>query len=104
MTGFQMDEPLGLVICFLHSIHYNAGLEHLHVCLASVHGALTDGGVSCFNTVDKGQIDNRLFVRHFMEHRGSRFTLGFGWYYSDGGERQALRLGTEKTTDGATQT
>ncbi|EVT83001.1 SAM-dependent methyltransferase [Pseudomonas aeruginosa VRFPA09] len=104
MAGFQVDEPLDLITCFLYSIHYNAGLERLRACLASVHGALADGGVFCFNTVDKGQIDNRSFVRHSVEHRGSRFTFGSGWYYSGEGERQALRLGIEKTTDGTTQT
>ncbi len=104
MAGFQVDEPLDLITCFLYSIHYNAGLERLRACLASVHGALADGGVFCFNTVDKGQIDNRAFVRHSVEHRGSRFTFGSGWYYSGEGERQALRLGIEKTTDGTTQT
>ena len=76
----------------------------MRACLASVHGALADGGVFCFNTVDKGQIDNRSFVHHSVEHRGSRFTFGSGWYYSGEGERQALRLGIEKTTDGTTQT
>lgn len=54
MAGFQVDEPLDLITCFLYSIHYNAGLERLRACLASVHGALADGGVFCFNTVDKG--------------------------------------------------
>lgn len=55
MAGFQVDEPLDLITCFLYSIHYNAGLERLRACLASVHGALADGGVFCFNTVDKGR-------------------------------------------------
>ncbi|HBN9704166.1 class I SAM-dependent methyltransferase EftM [Pseudomonas aeruginosa] len=104
MAGFQVDEPLDLITCFLYSIHYNAGLERLRACLASVHGALADGGVFCFNTVDKSRIDNRSFVRHSVEHQGSRFTFGSGWYYSGEGERQALRLGIEKTTDGTTQT
>lgn len=104
MAGFRVGEPLDLITCFLYSIHYNAGLERLRACLASVHGALADGGVFCFNTVDKGQIDNRSFVRHSVEHRGSRFTFGSGWYYSGEGERQSLRLGIEKTTDGTTQT
>ncbi len=104
MASFRVDEPLDLITCFLYSIHYNAGLEQLRACLASVHGALEENGVFCFNTVDKRQIDNRSFVRHTVEHEGSHFTFGSGWYYSGEGEQQALRLSIEKTTAGVTQT
>ncbi|QRY77221.1 class I SAM-dependent methyltransferase [Pseudomonas sp. PDNC002] len=100
MADFRVAEPLDLITCFLYSIHYNAGIEPLRRCLDSVHGALAENGVFCFNTVDKGQIDNRSFVRHAVEHEGSRFTFGSGWYYSGAGERQALRLSIEKNTAG----
>ncbi|MCY1516451.1 Methyltransferase domain protein [compost metagenome] len=103
MAGFRVDEPQDLITCFLYSIHYNAGLEQLRACLASVHDALEDHGVFCFNTVDKRLIDNRSFVRHTVEHEGSHFTFGSGWYYSGEGERQALRLSIEKTEAGVTQ-
>lgn len=103
MGSFRVDEPLDLITCFLYSIHYNAGLERLRDCLASVHGALAEGGVFCFNTVDKRLIDNDSFVRHSVEHEGSQFTFGSGWYYCGEGERQALRLSIEKTTAGVTQ-
>lgn len=103
MASFRVDEPQDLITRFLYSIHYNHGLEQLRACLASVHAALAEGGVFCFNTVDKGQIDNRSFVRHSAEHDGSRFSFGSGWYYSGEGERQALRLSIEKTTAGITQ-
>ncbi|KPD27137.1 MULTISPECIES: class I SAM-dependent DNA methyltransferase [Pseudomonas aeruginosa group] len=103
MADFQVEETLDLITCFLYSIHYNAGLAPLRACLASVHEALGDGGVFCFNAVDKHRIDNRSFVRHTLEHEGSRFTFGSGWHYGGEGERQTLRLGIEKTTAGTTQ-
>ncbi|MDF3933665.1 class I SAM-dependent DNA methyltransferase [Pseudomonas citronellolis] len=103
MAAFQVDEAQDLITCFLYSIHYNAGLEPLRACLARVHAALADGGVFCFNTVDKRQIDNNSFVRHEVEHDGSRFSFGSGWHYGGEGERQALRLSIEKTTAGVTQ-
>lgn len=103
MADFRVSEPQDLITCFLYSIHYNAGLEPLRACLASVHGALADNGVFCFNAVDKGKIDNRSFVRHTLEHEGSQFAFGSGWYYCGEGERQALRLSIEKTTAGVTQ-
>ncbi|MCJ1884228.1 class I SAM-dependent methyltransferase [Pseudomonas sp. LA21] len=104
MADFQVDEPQDLITCFLYSIHYNAGFAQLRACLDSVHRALADGGVFCFNSVDKLQIDNRSFVRHSVEHEGSRFTFGSGWYYGSEGEQQALRLSIEKTTAGVTRT
>ncbi|WP_220815566.1 class I SAM-dependent DNA methyltransferase [Pseudomonas paralcaligenes] len=103
MADFTVDAPLDLITCFLYSIHYNSGLAKLRQCLASVHAALAEGGVFCFNAVDKRQIDNRSFVRHSVEHEGSRFAFGSGWYYGGEGDRQALRLSIEKTTAGVTQ-
>lgn len=103
MAEFRVEEPLDLITCFLYSIHYNAGLEKLRQCLGSVHAALAQGGVFCFNAVDKHKIDNRSWVRHSVEHEGSLFAFGSGWYYSGEGERQALRLSIEKTTAGETQ-
>ncbi|SCX24165.1 Methyltransferase domain-containing protein [Pseudomonas sp. NFACC25] len=103
MAGFQVDEPQDLITCFLYSTHYNPGLAQLHACLASVHGALADNGVFCFNAVDKLHIDNRLLVRHSVEFEGSHFTFGSGWHYRGEGEQQSLRLSIEKTTAGVTQ-
>ncbi|TWC65026.1 methyltransferase family protein [Pseudomonas sp. SJZ103] len=103
MAGFQVDEPQDLITCFLYSTHYNPGLAQLRACLASVHGALADNGVFCFNAVDKLHIDNRLLVRHSVEFEGSHFTFGSGWYYSGEGQQQALRLSIEKITAGVTE-
>ncbi|BAN49167.1 class I SAM-dependent methyltransferase [Metapseudomonas resinovorans] len=103
MADFQVGESVDLITCFLYSIHYNASLERLRACLSSVHGALADNGVFCFNAVDKRQIDNRSFVRHSLDHQGSHFVFGSSWYYSGEGEQQALRLRIEKTEAGVTQ-
>lgn len=103
MVGFQVDELLDLIICFFYLIYYNVGLECLCVCLVSVYGVLVDGGVFCFNMVDKGQIDNCVFVCYFVEYRGSCFIFGFGWYYSGEGECQVLCFGIEKIMDGMIQ-
>ena len=103
MAGFQVEEPQDLITCFLYSTHYNPGLAQLSACLASVHGALAEDGVFCFNAVDKLHIDNRLLVRHSVEFEGSHFTFGSGWHYSGEGEQQALRLSIERTTAGVTE-
>ncbi len=103
MADFQVDEPQDLITCFLYSTHYNPGLAQLRACFASVHGALAENGVFCFNAVDKLHIDNRLLVRHSVEFEGSHFTFGSGWYYGGEGEQQALRLSIERTTAGVTE-
>ncbi|MBD9415585.1 class I SAM-dependent methyltransferase [Pseudomonas sp. PDM16] len=103
MADFNAEQPLDLITCFLYSIHYNAGLTKLRECLACVHAALAEGGVFCFNAVDKDKIDNRSFVRHTVAHEGSHFAFGSGWYYSGDGDQQALRLSIEKTTGELTQ-
>ncbi|RMO85374.1 hypothetical protein ALQ33_04321 [Pseudomonas syringae pv. philadelphi] len=103
MAGFHVDEPQDLITCFLYSTHYNPDLAQLRACIASVHGALAESGVFCFNAVDKLHIDNRLLVRHSVEFEGSHFTFGSGWYYRGEGEQQALRLSIEKTTAGVTE-
>ncbi|WP_339481527.1 class I SAM-dependent methyltransferase [Pseudomonas sivasensis] len=103
MAGFQVDDAQDLITCFLYSTHYNASLAKLRMCLTSVHEALVENGVFCFNAVDKQHIDNRLLVRHSVEFEGSHFTFGSGWHYSEEGEQQALRLSIEKTTAGVTE-
>lgn len=103
MADFQVGEPQDLITCFLYSTHYNPGLAQLRQCFASVHGALAENGVFCFNAVDKRHIDNRLLVRHSVEFEGSQFTFGSGWHYSGEGEQQALRLSIERTTAGVTE-
>lgn len=103
MAGFHVDQPQDLITCFLYSIHYNAGLAQLSACLASVHAALAENGVFCFNAVDKRHIDNRLLVRHSVEFEGSHFSFGSGWHYVGTGEHQTLRLSIEKATAGVTQ-
>ncbi|MFN3359383.1 MAG: class I SAM-dependent DNA methyltransferase [Pseudomonas sp.] len=103
MASFQVDEPQDLITCFLYSTHYNAGLAQLSACLASVHRALADNGVFCFNAVDKRHIDNRLLVRHSVTFEDSLFSFGSGWHYCGEGEQQALRLSIEKTTAGVTE-
>lgn len=103
MCDFSVAEPLDLITCFLYSVHYSGGLERLAACLASVHGALADGGVFCFNAVDKRQIDNHSFVSHTAEQDGARFVFRSAWGYPGQGERQALRLSIERTVADQTQ-
>jgi ubiquinone/menaquinone biosynthesis C-methylase UbiE len=97
MCGFQVDEPLDLITCFLYSIHYSASIERLKACIASVHGALAAGGVFCFNAVDKQRIDNASFVSHSAQHAEGQFRFSSGWYYRGEGEQQALRLRIERS-------
>lgn len=104
MGNFKVDEAFDLVTCFLYSIHYNNGLDTLRACMASVHAALDENGVFCFNTVDKHRIDNTSFTRHAAEHDNSRFMFTSGWHYGGSGDRQTLKLAIEKTTRGVTQT
>lgn len=96
MTAFYLDERVDLITCFLYSIHYSAGIERLKSCIASVHRALNDGGIFCFNSVDKHSIDNALSIKHFTEFEGHHFTFESGWHYNGQGEQQALHLCIEK--------
>ena len=104
MCNFQVDEPLDLITCFLYSIHYSGEIEALQKCLTRVHQALKPGGVFCFNAVDKHKIDNDLCVSHSASHEGSHFTFSSAWHYGGTGDRQSLKLGIRKTTDGVIQT
>ncbi|MGF1832929.1 class I SAM-dependent DNA methyltransferase [Photobacterium sanguinicancri] len=103
MCNFTVDEPLDLITCFLYSIHYSDGIEKLKGCIASAHAALKDGGIFCFNTVEKNKIDNASFVRHSTEFNNSQFVFSSGWHYSGDGDKQSLRLSIEKTTEQITQ-
>lgn len=96
MCGFQVDQPLDLVTCFLYSIHYSGSIERLRACLDSVHAALADGGVFCFNAVDKRRIDNRAWVSHNAGHVDGLLSFSSGWYYSGEGASQLLKLRVER--------
>ncbi|BAP42488.1 class I SAM-dependent methyltransferase [Pseudomonas sp. 21LCFQ010] len=104
MGAFTVSEPLDLVTCFLYSIHYNADVERLKACFARVHAALGDGGVFCFNSVDRQRIDNGSSVGHTATQGTSQFSFGSAWHYPGEGQRQSLRLRIDKTCDGVTQT
>jgi SAM-dependent methyltransferase len=103
MCSFSVTEPQDLITCFLYSIHYSGTLARLQACIASVHAALDANGLFCFNAVDKGKIDNSLFVAHNAQHDDSLFTFSSGWSYAGEGEQQALRLRIEKLRAGQTE-
>ncbi|MCD8549426.1 MAG: class I SAM-dependent methyltransferase, partial [Shewanella xiamenensis] len=103
MTAFYLEQPVDLITCFLYSIHYSADIERLKSCIASVHSALNDGGIFCFNSVDKHRIDNRLSIKHFAEFEGHHFAFESGWHYSGQGENQSLNLSIAKRQQPFTQ-
>lgn len=103
MCDFRFEQSFDLITCFLYSIHYSAGLEKLKGCIRSVHDALADTGMFCFNAVDKTRINNQLFVSHSTQHHGSDFTFRSGWQYSGQGDTQSLRLSIDKVTAGVSQ-
>lgn len=103
MSSFEVDEPLDLITCLLYSIHYSDGLDKLGDCIASAHRALNEGGVFCFNAVDKQRINNALSAKHTAQQAGATFSFCSGWHYSGQGARQSLRLSIEKTEAGKTQ-
>lgn len=103
MCGFTLSEPVDLITCFLYSIHYSAGLDRLKACIASVHAALAQGGLFCFNAVDRQRIDNGAWVSHNVSQAGARFSFSSGWHYPGEGERQALKLRIEKSVAGEKQ-
>ncbi|MBR7889574.1 class I SAM-dependent methyltransferase [Marinomonas sp. A79] len=103
MCELEVSEPFNLITCFLYSIHYSGDLIQLKNCIASVYKALSDGGVFCFNAVDKQHIDNRLTATHSVAYQQSVFTFGSSWHYSGEGEKQTLKLSIEKTDESSTQ-
>ena len=104
MCAFTVAEPVDLITCFLYSIHYSATLERLTACIAAAHNALAEGGVFCFNAVDKNHIDNASFVSHAVQHGDSLFGFSSSWSYPGEGERQSLKLRIERTAgEGAMQ-
>ncbi|ETI58700.1 SAM-dependent methyltransferase [Marinomonas profundimaris] len=103
MCDFVTDEAYDFITCFLYSIHYSGDTQNLNNCIKSVHSALNKGGVFCFNSVDKNQIDNGLFAKHSVIHENSKFSFGSSWYYSGEGDKQTLKLSIEKSTMEETQ-
>lgn len=103
MCAFSVEKPLDLITCFLYSVHYSGTVERLKACFASVHAALEEGGVFCFNSVDKRRIDNDSFVSHTAELDGAHFVFRSAWGYPGEGERQALRLSIERSLAGESQ-
>jgi len=103
MCGFSVAWPLDLITCFLYSVHYSGAVDRLKACIASVHAALAEGGVFCFNAVDKQRIDNDSFVSHGAELDGAGFVFRSGWHYPGEGERQSLCLRIERTVGEQTQ-
>lgn len=104
MSRFEVAAPFDLITCFLYSIHYNQSIDKLTECIATVHAALSSGGVFCFNAVDKTTIGNTDGVRHSIEHDGSQFVFNSSWQFDGHGERQQLLVRIEKTTQGVTET
>jgi predicted TPR repeat methyltransferase len=96
MSDFSLETPVDLISCFLYSIHYNHDIAKLKACFASIHGALADGGMFCFNSVDKDSIDNRLQVSHSLVRDNQHFAFQSGWYYRGDGDKQALNLSIDK--------
>lgn len=96
MCGFKVSQPQDLITCFLYSIHYSASIERLQACIRSVHAALADGGLFCFNAVDKHQIDNGSWVSHNAGHSDGLLSFSSGWHYSGAGARQLLKLRVER--------
>jgi len=103
MSEFNVTEPVDLITCFLYSIHYNDGIEKLKNCIESVHQALKEDGVFCFNVVDKTKINNKLIVKHSATQQDSLFTFSSGWHYCGNGDKQSLKLNIEKTSSVETQ-
>ncbi|MFQ3197802.1 MAG: ubiquinone/menaquinone biosynthesis C-methylase UbiE [Paraglaciecola sp.] len=104
ICAFTVDEPVDMISCFLYSIHYSGNINQLKACIASVHNALTPGGLFCFNAVDKRKIDNHLWVTHSAAHDNCHFVFNTAWYYSGQGDQQLLKLSIEKTSHNLTQT
>ena len=97
MTAFHLEQRVDLITCFLYSIHYSQSIERLKSCIASVHSALNDGGLFCFNSVDKHKIDNTTSVKHFTEFEAHHFAFESGWHYGGEGEQQLLKLNIAKS-------
>ena len=98
MSDFKVTEQLDLITCFLYSIHYNNSIDKLKECIASVHAALTPGGIFCFNAVDKNAIDNSDGVKRILEQNNSQFEFQSGWRYDGQGEQQRLQISIKRTT------
>jgi len=103
MCDFRVDEPQDLITCFLYSLHYTGSIERLAACIASVHDALAEGGLFCFNAVDKDKIDNALFVVRSAPHPDGLLHFRSAWYYSGRGERQSLQVRIARTVEEQTQ-
>ncbi|MEN0106884.1 MAG: class I SAM-dependent methyltransferase [Pseudomonas sp.] len=103
MCSFTLGEPVDLLTCFLYSIHYSGSRERLQACIESAYNALAQGGVFCFNAVDKCSIDNSLFTAHTTTHANAHFSFRSAWHYPGSGDRQALRVWIERSTAAGTE-
>lgn len=97
MSRFTTDEPLDLITCFLYSIHYNGDIKKLSECINNVYHSLNNGGMFCFNAVDKYKISNDLFVQHKAQQAEAILTFSSAWNYPGHGQQQSLKISIEKT-------
>lgn len=95
MANILLPQPVDLISCFLYSIHYNQSINALKQCLLSVHANLTEGGLFCFNAVDKNKIDNQLQESHTTNFQEQTLRFTTAWHYSGSGEGQELHLKIE---------
>ncbi|NVK72430.1 MAG: class I SAM-dependent methyltransferase [Oceanospirillaceae bacterium] len=103
MCTFDAIEPYDFITCFLYSVHYSGDIKNFTRCIQSVHNALNEGGVFCFNSVDKNHIDNSLSAKHSVMHDNSEFSFASSWFYCGEGEKQILKLSIAKNNAIETQ-
>lgn len=100
MANFAVQEKADLITCFLYSLHYCQDISMLKDCFKCVFEALSPGGMFCFNSVDKTQIDNCKSEQHYAQFEGSEFKFSSAWHYPGQGNLQSLLLSIDKNTDG----
>ena len=100
MSGFQFAKTFDLITCFLYSIHYCYPTNHLLSALRAAYKALNQGGVFCFDAVDKNTIANDAGFKHSVVSDDAKFHFQSRWYYGGVGDKLDLHLSISRELNG----
>lgn len=104
MCDFRFAKSFDLITCFLYSIHYCYPTHNLLSAFHCVYNALNEGGVFCFDAVNKNTIANDAGVKHSVEHNGDLVEFQSRWFYPGNGDLLQLHLTIAHTQNQQQQT
>jgi ubiquinone/menaquinone biosynthesis C-methylase UbiE len=100
MSNLHVTQSPQLITCFLYSIHYCTSIDNIQKTFRQIYAALEDGGIFCFDAVDKDCIANDEGHTHTATQNNRQLTFQTRWHYAGNGERLNLHIQIQEDTEG----